>query len=125
MSSDASTIVTHGTIFKGELKLSGQLFIDGEFDGQIYSSNKVTIGKNGIVRGEVFAETLIVQGKYFGTVEVDHLQILSEGYVQGSILAMDMVIEPYAMFEGDSRKKTKNTETNKIKSEPLKKIEHI
>jgi len=116
----ATTIITHGTTIKGELKSTGRLYIDGEFEGHIYSDGKVTIGKKGIVRGEIFSDEITVQGKLNAQIDVNILRIHSTGHVVGKVVANEMMIEPYGTFEGESRKKIKD---DKVKLNKPKEID--
>ena len=106
-----TTIITEGSFIKGEMTLDCDLYIDGEFDGVIHSKKLVTVGKSGVVKGEVFTDHLIVQGLVEGSIDSNRLEIKEGGTVRGSILSDDLVIEAKGHFEGES--KIKNS-SNKI-----------
>ncbi len=93
------------------MTLDCDLYIDGEFDGVIHSKKLVTVGKSGVVKGEVFTDHLIVQGLVEGSIDSNRLEIKEGGTVRGSILSDDLVIEAKGHFEGES--KIKNS-SNKI-----------
>jgi cytoskeletal protein CcmA (bactofilin family) len=93
------------------MKLDCNLYIDGEFEGAIYSSKLITIGQSGTVRGEIRASHLIVQGLVEGSVEAERLEIMSAGKVLGSIVTEELVIEAKGHFEGESRIKNKELKT--------------
>ena len=48
-----TTIISSGTLIKGELHLSCILHIDGNVEGDVISDNTVVIGKNGTARGSI------------------------------------------------------------------------
>ncbi len=84
------------------MNLKCKLFVDGEFEGIINSSEEITVGKNGRIKGEVFAKHLIVQGEVAGSISVDVVEIKPTGKVDGTIESIELVIEPKGLFEGKS-----------------------
>lgn len=118
-----TTIITEGSFIKGEMTLDCNLYIDGEFEGNIKSKKLVTIGKSGKVSGEIHTNHLIVQGTVNGTVEAERLEIMAAGRVIGSILSSELVIEAKGHFEGESKiknKEMKNKPVNTVIDEKKK-----
>jgi cytoskeletal protein CcmA (bactofilin family) len=87
------------------MSLVCDLFVDGHFEGIIASQKAVTIGKNGEIRGEVRAHSVIIQGRVEGTVEAERVEIKAGGRVKGSLVSSELVIEAKGIFEGDSKLK--------------------
>jgi cytoskeletal protein CcmA (bactofilin family) len=98
----STTIITVGSAIKGEMNLSCNLYVDGEFEGSINSQNEVNIGKHGHVKGEVSTKRLVVQGYVEGTINADKVEIKSAGRVNGTIEAAELIIESKGIFEGNS-----------------------
>ena len=96
------------------MTLECNLFIDGEFEGTIHSQKEVTIGKNGIVRGEVFAQTVIVQGEIGGNVSAKTVVVKPLGKVVGTVESAEFVIEPKGFFEGNSIVKKEENENESL-----------
>jgi cytoskeletal protein CcmA (bactofilin family) len=97
------------------MKLSCNLYVDGEFEGSINSSKEINVGKHGHIKGDIVTNRLIVQGFVEGTVNAAKVKIKSVGKVSGSIESSELIIESQGIFEGTSVvKKTSNT-TNKPK----------
>ena len=63
-----TTIITAGSVIKGEMNLTCNLYVDGEFEGTINSKKEVNIGKNGHVKGDIITKRLIVQGHMEGSI---------------------------------------------------------
>ena len=84
------------------MKLSCNLYVDGEFEGIINSRKEVNIGKNGHIKGDVSTERLVVQGYIEGTVNAHRVEIKAGGRVNGSIESAELVIEAKGIFEGNS-----------------------
>ena len=95
------------------MNLKCKLFVDGEFEGIINSSEEITVGKNGRIKGEVFAKHLIVQGEIKGNVSVDKVEIKPQGKITGTVESKELVIEPKGLFEGKSIIKGESLKTEK------------
>ena len=81
------------------------LHIDGVFNGEIHSSNVVTIGKCGIVKCEVTAHKLIVAGQFFGNADCESIELLSSGKIEGQLTAASLTIDSGGSFQGQSIRK--------------------
>jgi len=84
------------------MKLSCNLYVDGEFEGSINSQNEVNIGKHGHIKGDVTTKRLVIQGYVEGTVNADKVEIKSDGRVSGTIESGELIIESKGIFEGNS-----------------------
>lgn len=84
------------------------LHVDGELVGTIHSQNIVVIGKRGILKGELKADKIVVNGYFEGELEANSLEILSGGIVDGNIVIQELSVENGGKFNGSS----------KIKEEP-------
>ena len=62
----------------------------------------MNIGKNGIVKGTLRAEHLIVQGYLEGSVDASKVEIKADGRVSGEITSQELIIESKGIFEGNS-----------------------
>lgn len=109
-----TTIITAGSVIKGEMKLACNLYVDGEFEGTIQSEKEVNIGKNGHVKGEITTHRLVVQGFIEGAINAERVEIKAQGKVQGSIESSELVIEAKGLFEGNSLVKKKERVLEKV-----------
>ena len=98
----STTIITVGSSIKGEMNLTCNLYVDGEFEGTIHSDNEVNIGKHGHIKGDLTTKRLVVQGYVEGTVSADKVEIKSDGRVSGTIESAELIIESKGIFEGNS-----------------------
>ena len=97
------------------MKLSCNLYVDGEFEGSINSSKEINIGKHGQIKGDVVTNRLVVQGFIEGTINADKVEIKSAGKVSGSIESGELIIESKGIFEGTSVVKSSSITNNKPK----------
>ena len=110
--SAGTTIIASNTKINGTIDIECNLHIDGEFEGKINSHNIVTIGKDGIVKGEIFSEKFLVSGVFNGTIDSEYIEILPQGKLQGNIITNELVIERGGLFQGESKAKTKTNTSN-------------
>ena len=97
-----TTIITAGTKITGEIELACNLYIDGEFQGNIISSKEVNVGKNGRVQGSLIANRVVAQGYIEGSVAAERVEIKTAGHINGEIASQELVIEPQGIFQGNS-----------------------
>ncbi|WP_187859961.1 bactofilin family protein [Helicobacter pylori] len=100
-----ATIIAQGTKIKGELHLDYHLHIDGELEGVVHSKGTVVIGQTGLVLGEIFANKLVVNGKFTGTVEAEVVEIMPLGRLDGKISSQELVVERKGILIGETRPK--------------------
>lgn len=79
------------------------MYVDGEIDGIIKSQNNVHVGKNGRIKGELIAKSVIVQGKINGTIDANRVEIKAHGHIMGTVISNELIIEAKGIFEGDSK----------------------
>lgn len=108
---NGATIIAAGTKFKGELNSECHIHIDGEFDGNIHSTNTVLVGKNGIVNGDIFAERVIIGGISKGTIDSEFIEILPNGRIEGTIICNELYVEKKGIFIGESKIKDRSYES--------------
>ncbi|MEZ8825474.1 polymer-forming cytoskeletal protein [Vibrio amylolyticus] len=96
----ATTIIAKGCSIEGQLRLESNLQIDGAVDGEIKSDHTLTISETGIVSGEVYAERVLVNGKFEGTCHAETIEILARGSVVGTIYSDNLSIQSGGKFTG-------------------------
>ncbi len=81
------------------------MHIDGELEGSVHSKSTVVIGQTGSVVGEIFANKLVVSGKFNGMVEAEVVEIMPLGRLDGKVSSQELVIERKGILIGESRPK--------------------
>lgn len=109
---NSTTIISKGAKIQGELNLTAKLHIEGECDGKINSSNLISIGKGGIIKGEITASKLIVNGEFNGKANCETIEIITGGILKGDIIIKNLIIENGGIFEGTSTLKNNSKESN-------------
>ncbi|MDR0579003.1 MAG: polymer-forming cytoskeletal protein [Campylobacteraceae bacterium] len=100
-----STIIANGAKIEGVFELSTYFYVDGVVLGKVYSTNTIVIGRRGLIKGEVEAPKMIINGRFEGKAVCDSIEILEGGELLGAIYINEIVIEQKAHFEGESHMK--------------------
>ncbi|RYZ57918.1 MAG: polymer-forming cytoskeletal family protein [Chitinophagaceae bacterium] len=97
----SATLISAGTVLKGDLNSESDLRIDGTIHGNISSNAKIIVGPNGFVEGHIHGNQADITGKVLGNIIVkDMAQLRSQANVQGNITALSLQIESGAFFNG-------------------------
>jgi len=99
----SASIVTPGTSIKGEIRCEGNILLNGDFEGTIISQSEVVVGKSGRVTGEIQAQKLLVSGEFRGSYIGEVIDIMPYGKVYGDVCVNNIIIEPNAVFEGETK----------------------
>ncbi len=99
----SASIITPGTSIKGEIRCEGNILLNGEFEGGIFSQSEVVVGKSGRVSGEIQAQKLLVSGEFRGNFTGEVIDIMPYGKVYGDVKVNNIIIEPNAVFEGETK----------------------
>ncbi|MDR0467800.1 MAG: polymer-forming cytoskeletal protein [Campylobacteraceae bacterium] len=103
-----ATIITSGVTIDGVFDFIAKVHVYGQLSGKMKSSNAIVIGRGGVIKGNIEAKTLIVNGSFEGNAECDSIYILEGGVLIGNISSEELMIEKNAHFEGESRRKNNN-----------------
>lgn len=89
-------------IFKGELSADEDLVIEGQIEGTIAHHKKhLTVGKQGRVRANIHASSVIVEGHLIGDIHSEGVVSLANGAdVKGDIYCSRIIMEDGARFKG-------------------------
>jgi cytoskeletal protein CcmA (bactofilin family) len=87
--------------FLGEMYSDEELYLDGEVEGTLEVSHRLTIGPNGKVKATVKAKELVVRGSIQGNVEASgRIVIMNGASIIGDVKTAGIVIEDGAFFKG-------------------------
>ena len=99
----SASIITPGTSIKGEIRCEGNILLNGEFEGSIVSQGEVVVGKSGRVSGDIQSAKLLVSGEFRGNYKGEVIDIMPYGKVYGDVKVNNIIIEPNAVFEGETK----------------------
>lgn len=100
-----TTIISSGAKIEGQFRFDSILHLDGEINGEVYSTSIVVIGKSGVLKGKLHADKVVVNGILEGELDANSLEILSGGFVNGNIVIRQIAIENGGKINGTSQTK--------------------
>jgi len=104
---NSATLISQGTIVRGNIKSENDLRIDGTIYGNVVGSAKIIVGPSGYVEGNIESAQADITGKVTGNIVVKELlQLRSEAKVEGNISAARLQIDPTAIFNGKCQMST-------------------
>jgi cytoskeletal protein CcmA (bactofilin family) len=103
-----TSVLGPGIIWKGNLRGSGGVRIEGAFEGDITLRGLVVIGETGRITCEnLRANTVIVAGTVNGGITAEKLDIRSTGRVWGDVVVVALATEEGAFLRGQVRMEEK------------------
>ena len=94
------SIISEGSEFKGNIKTSGEIQIDGVLNGNV-RAKQIVVGVNGNVRGNVTSNFLRICGKIEGEIRAETLEIVSSATVKGNVFKKTISIESGSKVTGN------------------------
>jgi cytoskeletal protein CcmA (bactofilin family) len=79
------------------------MHVDGLFEGSIDSSEDISVGRHGCIRGRVRARNVTVSGVLEGELICDQLHIERGGQVRATVCSDNLSIDPQGCFVGERR----------------------
>lgn len=93
--------ISAGTHLVGNISSSSSLLINGRIEGNIRTSEKVTIGPSGSVTGNIICINADIEGRLEGELSVkDKLVLRATAFIIGDIFTSKLQIEQGASFNG-------------------------
>jgi cytoskeletal protein CcmA (bactofilin family) len=99
--SNSSNTIGKGTFLEGNVEAYGNIRIEGKVTGNIKSKQKVALGHQSHVQGNILAQNADIEGEVKGKLEITELLVLkATAVINGDIITGKMVVEPGAVFNG-------------------------
>lgn len=92
------TVVSSGSCLEGRITSSSTISISGYAEGELNAS-EIVIEKEGMAKGSIFAEHLIIIGKFEGEVSATKITIASTGSVKGDLSYSRVTIDDGALLD--------------------------
>jgi cytoskeletal protein CcmA (bactofilin family) len=103
-----TSVLGPGILWKGNLRGTGGVRIEGAFEGDITLRGLVVIGETGrLVCQTLQANTVIVAGTVSGNIIAEKLEIRGTGRVWGDVVATSLSTEEGAFLRGQVRMEEK------------------
>ena len=100
--------IEKNTKIKGDIVSEADFRIDGKLDGNVKTSGKVVIGKDGYLHGKVECVNADIEGNFNGELLVsDLLSLKASAVIEGTVSVTKLAVEPGATFNASCTMKGK------------------
>jgi len=100
--------ISKHTKIKGDIVSEADFRIDGKLDGNVKTTGKVVIGKDGYIHGKVECVNADIEGSFNGELLVsDLLSLKSSAVIEGTVSVTKLAVEPGATFNASCTMKGK------------------
>ncbi len=97
------TIIGSGVRVKGNLASEHDIIIDGSLSGNVKTKGAITVGVNGIIKGNLAARDVSIAGQLDGDIKSSNQVSIGEtGRVRGNIHCGELSVATGAVFMGTS-----------------------
>ncbi|KLV05206.1 hypothetical protein ABT56_12550 [Photobacterium aquae] len=97
-----TTVIAKGCDITGELQLTCDIQVDGVIEGKLRIEKNLVVSNTGQVKGEIYADKIVVNGNVEGTCYANTIEILEKGVVSGTIYSDNLSIERGGKFFGST-----------------------
>ena len=118
------TLVGEGTVIEGNIIGDNSILINGTVTGDVSTQRTIRVGKSGVIKGNVEANSAVLGGIIEGDLDVKDSTILGpHSRLKGDLKTARLKIEEGAKFEGrcvmldNNSDETSDEENEKTKDE--------
>lgn len=95
----SQNIIAQGTKIVGDFNSEGDFRIDGTVEGNIKTSGKLVVGKDGFIKGTIQGTDAYFEGKFSGKLSLSGtLTLKSSAFIEGEVVVGKLAVEPGATF---------------------------
>lgn len=95
----SQNIIAQGTKIVGDFNSAGDFRIDGAVEGNVKTTGKVVVGKEGFVKGTLQGTDAYFEGKFSGKLALSGtLTLKSSAHIEGEVVVGKLAVEPGATF---------------------------
>jgi len=93
--------ISQATKIKGDIITESEMKFNGSLEGTITGANKLVLGAEGYIKGEINCKNAIIFGKIDGKIVVEEqLTITSTGQINGEVITSKLAVENGAIING-------------------------
>lgn len=97
------SVISNDMNILGNLISDGYIDINGHIEGNV-KCNSLTVREQGVIKGDIFAETVHVHGQVSGIIKAKHVFLASAARVRGVIMHESMSMEEGAFIDGQCKR---------------------
>ncbi len=100
-SSGTATLINEGCTITGSIRGKGDFLVNGEIDGDCDIAGCVTLAQDGVWRGMIKADTIIISGHVEGDiVAVGKVEIAASAKILGTVTGEAIAVAEGAVVDG-------------------------
>jgi len=97
----ATAFLGRGAKIVGTISFDGPAQIEGEVEGEVTSTDTLTIGKTATLKASIKGATVIVHGQVTGNIEASsRLELVAPSRVDGDVTTTTLVVQEGAVLNG-------------------------
>lgn len=101
LQTDTNNVISKETKITGDIKVLGNIRIEGTVEGTVYSKGRVVVGEVSVVKGDISSVEAEISGKVQGEVTCSEILFLKKtAVIFGDITTQKLVVENGAIFNG-------------------------
>lgn len=102
--SELNALLGRGSEFDGKLAFEGTVRIDGNFTGEITTSDTLIVGDGARVQAEITCGSVVVHGEVIGNIKATQsIELHKPARVKGDVTTPSLMVEKGVVFEGRSQ----------------------
>lgn len=94
--------IAPGAHFSGVLKADGNIVTEGCVEGNIIATHQVRVDNGGVVKGDIRAAHIIINGLVTGRCYAGEVTLLAQGRIEGDVFTDELSVERGGVFIGQS-----------------------
>ncbi|WP_174341606.1 polymer-forming cytoskeletal protein [Enterobacter sp. JMULE2] len=94
--------IANGANLTGIIETEGSIVSEGVIEGNIRSAHEVRINNGGVVKGDIHAMHVFINGLVTGRCYASAVSLLEKGRIEGNIYTNELSIEKGGVFIGES-----------------------
>lgn len=97
-----NVFIAHGSYLFGAIESEGNVVIEGCVEGNISSHLDIRIDIGGVIKGDLHATNIVINGLITGRCYAESVALLEKGRVDGDVFTENLSIERGGVFIGQS-----------------------
>lgn len=99
---DIKAFLGQGSHFEGKLNFDELVRLDGNFTGEICSSDTLIVGETASIEGQISVGALILSGRFVGGIKATtRVELRAPAQVDGTIETPSLKIDEKVIFNGE------------------------
>lgn len=109
--STTPTLISKGCVVQGIIESNVFMRVDGNIKGDLFIDEKLIVGEEGLIEGNIETHEIVVYGTINGSVKAEYVNIKSTGKIIGELNTSTLHVEKGAIYLGSVAMKKNKIDT--------------